>query len=148
MQLDEAHDKISLSSLSQSLIGLSSQALSFRRESNDRDYLHKFYEQLTLEKEHAIAESQKEGPASADASQHFESTNVSMAREYLKAFKIFDREVEKIQPRLMKLIEQSKNDFEGMLHCLLALSACQIEAPTQRLMIFDSLKKLMGEATT
>jgi|DEB0MinimDraft_12_1074336.scaffolds.fasta_scaffold09839_4 hypothetical protein len=38
------HDKISLSSLSKSLIGLSKQALSFRKEVQGKDYLHKFYE--------------------------------------------------------------------------------------------------------
>ena len=39
------HDKISLGSLSQALIGLSQQALSYRREAHDQDYLHKFYEE-------------------------------------------------------------------------------------------------------
>ena len=45
------HDKISLSSLSQALVGLASQALSFRREPNGKDYLHEYYEQLALEAE-------------------------------------------------------------------------------------------------
>ena len=81
-----------------------------------------------------------------DVNSHlFESTNVSMGREYLKAYKIFEDEVQKIQPKLMKLIEQSRSDVEGLLHSLLALSACKMEAPTQRLMIFDSLKKLINE---
>ena len=51
INLDEEHDKISLSSLSQTLVGLQAQCLSFRREPNDKDYLHKFYEDLALEKE-------------------------------------------------------------------------------------------------
>jgi len=38
------HDKLSLSSLSKSLTGLANQALSYRKECNERDYLHKFYE--------------------------------------------------------------------------------------------------------
>jgi hypothetical protein len=44
LRLDEMHDKMSLGSLSQSLIGLSQQALSYRREANGHDYLHEFYE--------------------------------------------------------------------------------------------------------
>ena len=44
LKLDEQHDRISLSSLSQALIGLSQQALSYRREANEKDYLHKYYE--------------------------------------------------------------------------------------------------------
>jgi hypothetical protein len=40
LRLDEMHDKISLGSLSQSLIGLSQQALSYRKEANGHDYLH------------------------------------------------------------------------------------------------------------
>ena len=39
------HDKISLGSLSQTLIGLSQQALSYRREAHDQDYLHRFYDE-------------------------------------------------------------------------------------------------------
>ena len=38
------HDKISLGSLSQSIIGLSQQALSYRKEANGHDYLHDYYE--------------------------------------------------------------------------------------------------------
>jgi hypothetical protein len=46
IDLDELHDKISLASLSQTLVGLSAQALSYRREASDQDYLHEHYKQL------------------------------------------------------------------------------------------------------
>ena len=83
--LDEAHDKISLSSLSQTLVGLASQALSFRREPNGKDYLHEYYEQLALETEKQ-AESYE---GLRDIAHLYEPEHVQMAREYLKAFKIF-----------------------------------------------------------
>ena len=51
-----------------------------------------------------------------------------MERDYLKAYTIFDKEVEKIWPRLKKMINNNKsNDFEGQLYALLALSSCKIE---------------------
>jgi hypothetical protein len=51
-----------------------------------------------------------------------------MEREYLRAYSIFDKEVEKIWPRFTKIINENKeDDFEGQLYGLLALSACKIE---------------------
>jgi hypothetical protein len=51
-----------------------------------------------------------------------------MERDYLKAYTIFDKEVEKIWPRLKKMINNNKaNDFEGQLYALFALSSCKIE---------------------
>jgi len=41
-----------------------------------------------------------------------------MERDYLKAWDIFDREVEKMWPRLEKMILESKDDLEGQLHAL------------------------------
>lgn len=139
--LDEAHNKISLSSLSQALVGLASQALSFRREPNGKDYLHEYYEQLALEGEKRIGRLEE----LKDVSHLLELEHVQMAREYLKAYKIFEKETQRVQPKLTKLIEQSTQDAEGLLHALLALSTCKYEAPTHRVLIFDSLKKLISE---
>lgn len=128
INLDEEHDKISLSSLSQTLVGLQAQCLSFRREPNDKDYLHKFYEDLALEKENFINsfENTKKGKVFE------ESQHVGMAREYLKAYKIFERETEKLFPYLKQLIEKSSKDVEGLLYSLHALSVCKYEAPELR----------------
>jgi hypothetical protein len=76
------------------LIGLSSQALSYRRESNGKDYLHKYYEDLALEKERVLPSLGD--PRLDDLAHLLEEANVAMGREYLKAYKIFDEEVEKI----------------------------------------------------
>jgi hypothetical protein len=43
----------------------------------------------------------------------WEPTTVRMERDYLKAWDIFDKEVEKIYPRLQKLVKESKGDVEG-----------------------------------
>ena len=88
ISLDEEHDKISLSSLSQTLVGLHSQCLSYRRESNDRDYLHEFYEELAMEQENAMEKIE----SLAYARGIKEAEHVKMAREYLKAYKIFEKE--------------------------------------------------------
>ena len=106
--LDEPHDRISLGSLSQSLIGLSRQALSYRREAQDRDYLHKFYEE-------SATPGEPKDPDDPDfAIGHLvESTCVRMERDYLRAWYIFDKEVEKLWPRIQKLIDESENDLEG-----------------------------------
>lgn len=110
LNLEELHDKISLGSLSQSLIGLSQQALSYRKEANGHDYLHNYYEK------HATTyEMTDPKHPDYDVMHHFEPNTVRMERDYLKAWDIFDREVEKIQPRLEKLIKQSANDLEGQL---------------------------------
>ena len=49
--LNESHDQISLSSLSQCLIGLQKQALSYRKDAKQRDYLHKEYEERQTQHE-------------------------------------------------------------------------------------------------
>jgi hypothetical protein len=133
--LDEAHDRISLSSLSKALTGLSQQALSFRREANDQDYLHKFYE------ERAMKDEITDGHALDDISHIVNTSTVKMARDYLKAYDIFDHEVERMWPRYKKLIKQSADDLEGQLHCLLGLSRCKIEAPDLRSQVYKNIKK-------
>ena len=127
--LDETHDKISLASLSQSLVGLSRQALSHRREPNGKDYLHSYYESLALEQEKMMEsdESPLKGMAHV-----LQATTVQMERDYLRAYAIFDKEVEKMKPRMFKLIDETKDDVEGLLHALLGLSSCKIEAPEKR----------------
>lgn len=44
----ENQNVINLSSLSQTLIGMSEQALSYRRDVNQKDYLNKFYEEYLM----------------------------------------------------------------------------------------------------
>jgi hypothetical protein len=42
-----------------------------------------------------------------------EPATVRMARDYVKAWTIFDKEVDQLEPRIIDLINQSKNDLEG-----------------------------------
>jgi len=51
-----------------------------------------------------------------------------MQPEYLKAYAIFESEVRAMMPRLEALVAKSKDDLEGQLHALSALSACKYEA--------------------
>ena len=81
------------------MIGLSQQALSYRREAQDNDYLHKHYA------DRAYPEEDLDGVP--------DSTCVKMERDYLRAWYIFEREVKKIQPRIERAINQSSDDLEG-----------------------------------
>lgn len=139
LDLNEKHDLISVGSLSQSLIGLSQQALSFRKDAQDKDFLHKFYE------DHVTRDNIKdEDHELYNQAPNFESYNVKMKQEYLRGFYIFEKEAEKILPRLIKLINKSPNDTEGLLHALAALSACNHDEPETRLKIFKNLERLMA----
>lgn len=46
--MEESHNLIDLSTLSRTLVGLSNQALSFRRDTVRKEYLNKFYEELLM----------------------------------------------------------------------------------------------------
>lgn len=46
--LEENHNLLNLATLSQTLVGLQSQALSYRRDVVLKDYLNKFYEQYLM----------------------------------------------------------------------------------------------------
>ena len=140
LNLDEMHDKISLGSLSQSLIGLSQQALSYRKEANGHDYLHDYYE-----KHATYGDITDPDHPMFEVSHHFESNSVKMERDYLKAWDIFDREVEKMWPRLEKMILDSKDDLEGQLHALQAMSSSKIEKPEVREQIFKNVSKLINQ---
>jgi hypothetical protein len=108
VSLEEDHDKISVSSLSNSIIGLSQQALSFRRDATGKDYLHKFYE------DHLTKDIVKdEGHPDFEHSWLSESFNVRMKQDYLKAYYVFEREVDKIIPRLKVLVTSHPQDVNG-----------------------------------
>jgi len=75
----------------------------------------------------------------------WEPITVAMERDYLKAWAIFDKEVDKIKPKLYNSIRQSENDLEGQLHALYALSACKLEAPELKWQMLDNIGKLLGQ---
>lgn len=142
------HDKISLSSLSKSLTGLANQALSFRRECNEKDYLHPFYEQHAEGGEKAeiarfgLKISNEDGH-DYQIGQHLLPSTVKMQKDYLRAYTIFDKEVEQMWPRYEALINKSKGDLEGQLHCLLGLSKSRIEAPEVREKMLNRILNLI-----
>jgi hypothetical protein len=140
LNLEEGHDKISLSSLSKTLVGLSHQALSYRRESNERDYLHPYFRDRATQGE--IKDPNNEFHA---ISHMWENYTVQMERDYLKAWDIFDREVDGIWPRFKTLIESQKDDIEGQLFCLYGMSACKVQAPEVREKVYKNIKTLLSQ---
>ena len=55
-----------------------------------------------------------------------------MSRDYLKAWAIFDKEVEKLWPKMEEMIKNSQEDLEGQLHALQGMSSIKVEAPKIR----------------
>ena len=89
----------------------------------------------------------RDGDEHADYSHMLETTTFKMGREYLKAYDIFHREVEKIWPRYKKMIERSADDLEGQLHGLLGMSKCKMEAPQIRERMLANIKRLIEEGS-
>ena len=78
--LEENQNIISLKTLSQALVGLSEQALSYRRDVNGKDYLHKFYKDYLMPMEKHIS-----GNEVRDL-EKLKYETVMMERGYLKAW--------------------------------------------------------------
>jgi len=73
----------------------------------------------------------------------FKQTTVRMSRDYLKAWDTFDRGCESIKPRLLKLIRNSKDDLEGQLHGLHALSAIKVHGGSLRKQMCQNIESLL-----
>jgi len=133
--LSEPNDKISFGSLSSILVGLERQALSYRREARDRDYLNEYYKNLLNEGEFKPFENAaEEKTSSAD-----DYAYVRMERDYLKAWVTYQKGVDSIKERMLKLGEQSLDSAEDMLFGFRGLSAAKLEAPELREKMYDSL---------
>jgi hypothetical protein len=105
--LKEDQTIISLSTLSKTLVGLSEQALSFRRDTNKKDYLHKFYEQYLMPWENAPYDVKPSGYEKA------KSDHVLMDRSYLKSWKIFSEESQRLLPKFKQMVNEDKNSLVG-----------------------------------
>lgn len=78
--LEENQNVINLKTLSQALVGLSEQALSYRRDVTGRDYLNKFYEEYLMPMEKQIHGNK------TFALEKLKYESVMMERGYLKAW--------------------------------------------------------------
>jgi hypothetical protein len=81
--------------------------LSYRREAQDRDYLNDFYKTHCTKHHHT---------PSIEPNSNFNSLEdpyVKMEADYLKAWQIYDKEVTKITPRLIAMIEENHQDVIG-----------------------------------
>ena len=77
---EETQNVISLKTLSQTLVGLSEQALSFRRDVHRRDYLNKFYEDYLMPLEKKLYNNEWKGV------EKIQYETVLMERGYLRAW--------------------------------------------------------------
>lgn len=124
--LEENQNLINLKTLSQTLVGLSEQALSFRRDVLLKDYLNKFYEEYLMPYEKQLYNHEYYG------TEKLREGIVLMERCYLKAWQQFKESADRIAPRLAQLVKEDKDLIEGQLHALSALSACRLDQPAVR----------------
>lgn len=76
---------------------------------------------------------------------YYDSNMVKMDREYLKAWDIFDRESEKMWPRMKQLAQESKDDLEGQLYALHGFSAIKVHGEELRDEMCKNIDRLLGE---
>ena len=128
---------INLKTLSQTLVGLSEQALSFRRDVQRKDYLNKFYEDLLMPLEKKLYNN------SWRSLDKINYETVLMERGYLKAWTQFKDHADRIAPRLSQLVKEDRDHLEGQLSAFLALSSCRLDDPSLRAdLVTNSLRLL------
>lgn len=137
--LEENQNVINLKTLSQTLVGLSEQALSFRRDVVRKDYLNKFYEDYLMPLEKQVHANQFKD------FEKIKYENVLMERGYLRAWQQFKQYTEQIAPRLAQLVKEDKDHIEGQLASLSALSACRLDQPTLRSEIVNNALRLLNQ---
>jgi hypothetical protein len=137
--LEENQNMISLRTLSQALIGLSEQALSYRRDVNGKDYLNKFYEEYLMPLEKTIHGNK------TFATERIKYESVMMERGYLKAWQQFKEHSERILPRLQDMVKEEKNNIEGQLVALNALAACRFDQPSLKTEIVANVLSLLNK---
>ena len=131
---------MSLGHLSDILVGLGEQSLSFRRDSKDKDYPNKYYENLLMPEERRM-ENPGADLVEQNIMQKYKAETVLMERSYLNAWRTFQRHSEKI------ILENFKNLLDGacspsdLLKALRALSASKVEAAALRDEITSRLLK-------
>lgn len=142
--LEENQNVINLRTLSQTLTGLSEQALSYRRDVNKQDYLNKFYEQYLMPLEDKAALFNHE-PRNLERATKAET--ILMERAYLKAWQQFKAGTASIISRFRDLVVADKDSLEGQLAALQALGACRLDEADTRNQIIDNASRLLAKAT-
>lgn len=137
--LEENQNVINLKTLSQALVGLSEQALSFRRDIQRRDYLNKFYEDYLMPLENKPHNNEFRGV------EKIQYETVLMERGYLRAWQQFKENADRIAPRLAALVKEDKDHIEGQLNSLAALSACRLDQPALRTEIVGNVLRLLNQ---
>ena len=140
--LEENQNLISLKTLSQTLVGLSEQALSFRRDVKRQDYLNKFYEDYLMPLEKKPYNNEIRGV------EKIQYESVLMERGYLRAWQQFKEQADRIAPRLATLVKEDKDHIEGQLNALSALSACRLDQPALRSEIVGNVLRLLNQTET
>lgn len=141
----EKNNELSLGNLSEILVGLSEQALSFRRDAVDRDYPNEFYEKLLMPEEFRPTESTN--MSEAEKHELKEKHNmVLMERSYLNSWTNFISKAQQlINSHFPEMIKQAQS-AEELLRGLRALVDCRLEALPMRNQICDKLHGAFRQA--
>mgnify|MGYP000930017135 CR=1 FL=1 len=124
---------MNLHTLSSTLIGLEEQAMSYRRDIEDRDYPTDFYEKLVNPEEAWLDRHQHalERPELRAAQKQL-STHVKMERTYLNAWQTFAKRTENVPETISRLLKNKCTTLEDLFTALRALNACRFQAPELR----------------
>jgi hypothetical protein len=136
--LEEQQNEITLKTFSQTLVGLAEQALSFRRDVVDRDYLNKFYEDYLMPQENKKYLSAQ----NKDLAHKLKAETVLMERSYLRGWQQLKHHGQILVPRMRTLVAEDKDSLDGQLNALNALSTIRLEEAELRKQIVDNCLRL------
>jgi hypothetical protein len=105
-----------------------------------RDYLHSFYEDYLLPLEKRLFSNEPR-----DMDRFVKSEIVMMERAYLRPWKLFKTESERILPRMADLVKEESDKVEGQLEALRALAAMRVEAKDIRREIIGNSIRGLGK---
>ncbi|CDW84758.1 UNKNOWN [Stylonychia lemnae] len=135
--LTELHDAMNLGTLSQAFAGLESLALSYRKDVNREDYLNEFYENYVLPEDKYVKEM--------EYGRFFKQQHVLMERSYLRAWKVFSDESEKLLPYFRDLVNLDKDNLDAQLNGLTGLAAIRFDEPQLRKQIVQNALDLLAK---
>jgi len=69
-----------------------------------------------------------------------------MERGYLRAWQDFKQGTAQVLPRLEQLVKEDKDQIEGQLTALAALSACRLDQPLIRQEIVNNVLRLLNQS--
>ncbi len=142
---EDTYAEIDLLTYSSTLIGLEKQALSYRRDTADKDYPTEFYEQLINSDEHNLKlQAHAMSRDVLDLGQKLSHQYVKMERTYLNSWQTFMRGTSNAAENIASLLKDKrvKKDAASLYTALRALNASRFDSHALRMKISDTYSSL------